>query len=91
MADFPCRKWNLRSVKFYEEAIPEEEEGLQPWPSEMEGYEELTTVIDGSALVRAVEVPENPEEDPTRMQNTTKKRDAGEVQTTDSSSNPMKK
>ncbi len=55
---------NLRSVKFYEEAIPEEEEGLQPWPSEMEGYEELTTVIDGSALVRAVEVPENPEEDP---------------------------
>ena len=61
---FRAGSGNLRSVKFYEEAIPEEEEGLQPWPNEMEGYEEMAIVIDGSALVRAVDVPENPEEDP---------------------------
>ena len=61
---FRAGSGNLRSVKFYEEAIPEEEEGLQAWPNEMEGYEEMATVIDGSALVRAVDVPESPEEDP---------------------------
>lgn len=61
---FRAGSGNLRSVKFYEEAIPKEEEGLQAWPNEMEGYEEMATVIDGSALVRAVDVPESPEEDP---------------------------
>ena len=30
---FRAGSGNLRSVKFYEEAIPEEEEGLQPWPA----------------------------------------------------------
>ncbi len=61
---FRAGSGNLRSVKFHEKAIPEGEEGLQPWPSEMEGYDTLATVVDGSALVRAVEIPENPEEDP---------------------------
>ncbi|MEI3080451.1 hypothetical protein [Paraprevotella clara] len=82
----------MRSVKFYEEAIPEEEEGLQPWPNEMEGYEELAIVIDGSALVRAVDVPENPEEDPYKDAKYNEEAGCwGEVQTTDLSSNPMKK
>ena len=82
---------NLRSVKFYEEAIPEEEEGLQPWPNEMEGYEEMAIVIDGSALVRAVDVPKIQKKILTRMHYTMKKRGVGAEQTTDSSSNPMKK
>ena len=54
----------LRSVKFYEEAIPEEEEGLHPWPNEMEGYEEMAIVIDGSAHEKAVDVPKNQVEKP---------------------------
>ena len=55
---------NLRSVKFYEEAFAEGEEGKQPWVNEMEGYDQLATAVDGSQFVRSGEIPENPEEDP---------------------------
>ena len=55
---------NLRSVKFYKDALAEENEGLQPWPSELEDYASISTAIDGSKFARAVETPENPEEDP---------------------------
>ena len=34
------------------------------WPNQAEGYGDITTSIEAAAFERAVEVPENPEEDP---------------------------
>ena len=51
-------------MKFYENAISEGMEGVQPWPNQAEGYGDITTSIEAAAFERAVEVPENPEEDP---------------------------
>ena len=61
---FRAGQGNLRSVKFYENAISEGMEGVQPWPNQAEGYGDITTSIEAAAFERAVEVPENPEEDP---------------------------
>lgn len=57
---------NLRSVKFYREAFAtSEDEGVQPWASELPGYEDNATVIAASEFVRAIPLPEDPdEEDP---------------------------
>lgn len=55
---------NLRSVKFYTQAFAEGEEGIQPWPNEIDGYYEQATVVYGDQFARSVEIPENPEEDP---------------------------
>ena len=60
---FRAGQGNLRSVKFYENAISEGMEGVQPWPNQAEGYGDITTSIEAAAFERAVEVPENPEED----------------------------
>ena len=61
---FRAGQGNLRSVKFYENSISEGMEGVQPWPNQAEGYGDITTSIEAAAFERAVEVPENPEEDP---------------------------
>lgn len=54
---------NLRSVKFYKEAFAsEEDEDIQPWPNEAPEYIESTTVIGASELVRAIAIPEDPDE-----------------------------
>lgn len=52
---------NLRSVKFYQEAFAEADEGVQPWPSELPEYKENATIIGASEFVRAVAIPEDPD------------------------------
>lgn len=61
---FRAGQGNLRSVKFYENALSEGMEGVQPWPNQAEGYGDITNSIEAAAFERAVEIPENPEEDP---------------------------
>lgn len=56
---------NLRSVRFYNESFAEEDEGIQPWASELPDYKDNATIIGASEFVRAIEFPADPDvEDP---------------------------